>query len=113
MAISGCGLVILVTSVRERVVARTDGLHLIRQSQVVANDIAKLVSRVRIVVHIYWKLHLTLRIVVRNSIVPHMYQQVMAYILWNHELWLMATKDILRSSSKVVKHGGTWWCPCC
>ena len=52
MAIPGCGLVILVTSVSLQVVTRTDGLHLIRQSQVVASDVANLVSRVRIVFRI-------------------------------------------------------------
>jgi len=52
VAIPSCGLVILVIGVRVRVVARTDGLHLIRQLRVVANDIVNLVSRVRIVVRI-------------------------------------------------------------
>jgi len=31
-------------------VAITDGIHMIRQSRVVANDVANLVSRIRIVV---------------------------------------------------------------
>jgi len=35
-----------------RVVARTDGLHLIGQPQVVASDVANLVLRVRIVARI-------------------------------------------------------------
>jgi len=49
VAISGCGLVILVTRVSMQVVARMNFLHLIRQSQVVASDVVNLVSRVRIV----------------------------------------------------------------
>jgi len=44
--------VLLVTVVSMQVVARMDGLHLIRQSRVMASDIANLVSKVRIVVHI-------------------------------------------------------------
>jgi len=52
MAIPGCGLVILVTDVSVRVVPLTEGLHLIWQSQVVANGVVDLVSRVRIMVHI-------------------------------------------------------------
>jgi len=52
VAILGYGLLILVTSVSVRVVAHMEGLHLIGQSQVVANGVANLVSRVRIVVRI-------------------------------------------------------------
>ena len=37
MVVAGCGLVILVTSVSIRFVARMEGLHLIRQSWVVAS----------------------------------------------------------------------------
>jgi len=47
-----CGLMILVTDVSMQVMARVDGLHLIRQSQIVASDVANLVSRVRIVIRI-------------------------------------------------------------
>jgi len=56
----------------------------------------------------YWKLHLALRIMVRNRIVPHMYLRVMACRWWNHELWLMAAKVILRLSSKDVERGWAW-----
>jgi len=52
VAISGCGLVILVTSVNVRVVARTNYLHLIRQSQFVVGDVANFVMRVQIVLRI-------------------------------------------------------------
>jgi len=52
VAISGYGLVILVIGMSVQVVTRTEGLHLIRQPQVVTNDVANHVSRVRIVVRI-------------------------------------------------------------
>jgi len=42
----------VVTGVGVWVVARTDGLHLIRQPRVLANDVANLVLRVRIVIRI-------------------------------------------------------------
>jgi len=42
---------------------------------------------------------------VRNRIVPHVYLGVVAYKWWNHELWLVTTKDILRSYFKDVEHG--------
>jgi len=45
VAIMGCGLV---TGVSVRLVAPTDGLHLIRKSWFVASDVANLVSRVRL-----------------------------------------------------------------
>jgi len=52
VAIPGCGVVILVTGLIMRVVARMDGLQLIRQSWVVAIGVVNLVSRVRIMVRI-------------------------------------------------------------
>jgi len=52
VVIPSYGLVILVTSVSMRVVTHMDGLHLIRQSRVTANDVANLVLRVWVVVRI-------------------------------------------------------------
>ena len=46
MAILSCGLMIMVTGVSVRVMARTEGLHLIGQSWVVASGAFNLVLRV-------------------------------------------------------------------
>ena len=55
---------------------------------------------------------MTLQIVIRNRIVLHVYLRLVACRWWNHELWLVATKIIFRSSSEDVDRGGTWWWSC-
>jgi len=41
--------------------------------------------------------------VVCNKIIPHVYLRVVACRQWNHELWLVAAKDILRLSFEDVE----------
>jgi len=74
--IPGCGPVILVSDVSMRVVSHMDGLHLIRQSWVVASDVANLMLRIEL-----WfvlELHPGLRMMVHNMLVPHVYLRVVA-----------------------------------